>query len=78
MKRTTVSLDEALLRVLKKRAAEQGTTLQAVVSDLLRKSLAAPEPAASYRLKLQGWDAQEQAGVDLLDRDKLFDLIDGR
>ena len=79
MKRTTVSLDEALLRLLKKRAAERGTTLQAVVADLLRRSLAAPAPAtAPYRLKLQGWEAQEQAGVDILDRDKLFDLMDGR
>jgi hypothetical protein len=78
MKRTTVSLDEALHRLLKQRVAEQGTTLQAVVADLLRRSLAAPKPTAPYRLKLQGWEAQEQAGVDLPDRDKLFDLIDGR
>ena len=65
--------------MLKKRAAEQGTTLQAVVADLLRRSLAATAPAATpYRLKLQGWGAQEQAGVDLLDRDKLFNLMNGR
>ena len=78
MKRITVSLDEAILRLLKKRAAEHGTTLQAVVADLLRRSLAAPAPAATpYRLELQGWEAQEQAGVDLLDRDKLFNLMKG-
>ena len=28
--------------------------------------------------QLQGWEAKEQPGVDLLDRDKLFDLMDGR
>ena len=78
MKRITLSLEETLHRLLKKRAAEQGTTLRAVVADLLRKSLAAPKPAASYLLRLQRWDAQQQAGVDLLDRDKLFDRMNGR
>ena len=30
------------------------------------------------RLRLKGWEAQEQPGVDILDRDKLFDLMNGR
>ena len=28
-----------------------------------------------YRLKLEGWDATELPGVDLLDRDKLLDIL---
>jgi plasmid stability protein len=77
MKRTTLALDEDLLRLLKHRAAEQGTTLQAVVNDALRQATAAPR-RGKFKLRLRGWSAQLQAGVDLTDRDKLFDLIDGR
>jgi len=31
-----------------------------------------------FRLKLAGWKAEEQPGVDIADRDRLFDLMDGR
>jgi len=30
------------------------------------------------RLELRGWKTIEQPGVDLFDRDKLFDLMNGR
>lgn len=72
-------IEDKLLRELKKKAAEQGRTLQAVANDLLRHALARPERQRnSFKLNLQGWEAKEQPGVDLLDRDKLFDLMDGR
>jgi hypothetical protein len=77
MRRTTLTIDDQLLRELKKKASEEGRTLQAVTNDLLRRSLA-PSPAKLYRLRLRGWKAAEQPGVDLLDRDALFDLMDGR
>lgn len=77
MKRTTLALDEDLLRTLKRRAADNGTTLQAIVNDTLRGALA-PRPKGRYRLRLRGWSARLQPGVDLADRDKLFDLMDGR
>jgi hypothetical protein len=70
-------IEDALFRQLKKKAAEEGRTLQAIANDLLRLALAQP-PRQPYRLKLQGWNAEKQPGVDLLDRDKLFDLMDGR
>jgi hypothetical protein len=44
---------------------------------LLRQGLTS-RPRPAYRLKLEGWSAQEQPGVDLLDRDKLVDLMNGR
>jgi plasmid stability protein len=77
MKRTTLTLDDQLLRALKKKAAEEGRTLQAVTNDLLRRALGA-KVQAPYVLRLQGWKATELAGVDLSDRDALFDLMDGR
>jgi hypothetical protein len=77
MRRTTLTIDDQLLRELKKKASEEGRTLQAVTNDLLRRSLAHSSPKP-YRLRLRGWKAEEQPGVDLLDRDTLFDLMDGR
>jgi hypothetical protein len=77
MNRTTLTIDDQLLRQLRKKASEEGRTLQAVTNDLLRRSLA-PSPAKPYRLRLRGWKAVEQPGVNLLDRDALFDLMDGR
>ncbi len=77
MKRTTLALDEDLLRQLKQRAAREGTTLQALANALLRQALARA-PSRSYTLHWVGWEAETRPGVDLLDRDKLFDLMDGR
>ena len=70
-------IDDDLFRQLKKKAAEQGQTLQHLTNDLLRRALNSPSRRA-FRLKLQSWKATEQPGVDILDRDKLFDLMNGR
>lgn len=70
-------IDDALLREIKKKAAIEGRTLQDVANDLLRQALRS-RSREPFRLQLQGWEAKEQPGVDLLDRDKLFDLMDGR
>jgi len=77
MKRTTLKLDDVLLRRLKQRAAAEGRTLQDVANQLLRQALAARD-REPYTLHMTGWKAAEQPGVDLLDRDALFDLMDGR
>jgi plasmid stability protein len=76
--RTTLTLDDDLLRQLKAKAAQQGTTLGTVVNDLLRHALAVQSQCRMYKLELEGWEAQPQPGVDILDRDKLFDLMNGR
>ncbi len=49
-----------------------------LVNDLLRHALAVSARPGHFRLELQGWEAEVQPGVDVLDRDKLFDLMDGR
>ena len=77
MKRTTLALDDELLRRLKERAGREGQTMQSLARDLLRQALAR-SGNREFKLHLKGWAAQPQAGVDILDRDKLFDLMEGR
>ena len=76
MRRTTFKIDDDILRYLKKKAAEEGRSLQSVTNEVLRKVLVVPA-FSPYRLKMKGWDAEVQPGVDLLDRGRLFDLMDG-
>jgi len=76
--RTTLTIDDDLLKQLKEGAAQQKKTLGALVNDLLRHALAGQCRRRPYRLDLEGWEAEPQPGVDLLDRDKLFDLMNGR
>lgn len=77
MPRTTVNLDEDLLRRLKERAAREGRTLQSVVNDVIRQGIAVPEDR-EYRLSLRTWKGALQPGVDLFDRDTLFDAMEER
>ena len=76
--RTTINVDDDLLRLLKRRAAEVRGTLQSVVNDLLRQALSRPPARAKYEFHIQGWRAELQPGVDIADRDRLFDLMEGR
>jgi len=75
MKRTTLAIEEGLLRRLKEKAAREGRTLQDTANDLLRQGLARRPQGGNYRLELKGWEAQPLPGVDLLDRKQLFDTM---
>ena len=48
-----------------------------MANDLLRQGLASPI-AREYRLELLTWKGRLQPGVDLFDRDALFDLMEER
>lgn len=76
--RTTVRLNERLLAEAKKRAAETGRTLTAVLEDALRASLArrnGKPQAKPVRLKtFKG--SGTRAGVDLDDSAALLDLME--
>jgi len=75
--RTTIDIEDDLLRRLRQKALDEGRALQSVTNDLLRAALHRA-PRSTFRLKLEGWRAEEQAGVDIADRDQLFDVMDGR
>ncbi|MCA1733351.1 MAG: type II toxin-antitoxin system VapB family antitoxin [Acidobacteria bacterium] len=75
--RTTIRLDERLLRQAKTIAAETGRTLTSVIEEALRENLArhgkaprrAPAPLPRHRGRLQ-------PGVDLDDSAALLDLME--
>jgi hypothetical protein len=72
--KTTLIIPDPLVRALKRRAAERGTTLSAVVAEALRRGLEElPEtelpPLPSYPLG--------RPRVDVADRDALYRAMEG-
>lgn len=75
--KTTLELDDRILERAKRLAAEQGTTLRAIVEDALRARLA-PRPARG-----QGFSfappivrGTQVPAVDVADRQALYDYLD--
>lgn len=77
--RTTLDIDDAILAAARRRAAERGTTLTAFVEHALAAALAhRPATGKAYRLKWQTRRGRMLSGVDIADRDRLYDVMDGR
>lgn len=78
--RTTIRINDHLLAEAKKRAADRGETLTALIEDSLRESLARPKAAhrpKPFRIKpFRGGGLQH--GVDLDDSASLLDIMEGR
>jgi hypothetical protein len=76
--KTTLNLDDDLLREAKKKAADEGTTLTRVVEQGLRAVLNDEEPPAEpYVFNFPTIDGGTPM-FDVADRDALYDLFDGR
>jgi hypothetical protein len=77
--RTTIRLDDQLLRDAKREAVVSGRTLTQVIEDALREVLARRKaPAPRKRLKLRVFDGGGlQPGVDLDDSAALLDIMEG-
>jgi hypothetical protein len=79
--RTTVRLDEGLLREAKAEAARRGETVTALIEKGLRLVLAASRrtaPGARVTLPVSSATGGTRPGVDLDDSDALLDLLDQR
>jgi hypothetical protein len=76
--RTTLTLDSDVLKALRRRAREQDRPLKDVVNEALRRGLALGDgpPMPRYEFRLKTVRGRLQPGVDLTDRDKLFELMD--
>ncbi|HUP00170.1 MAG TPA: ribbon-helix-helix protein, CopG family [Gemmatimonadota bacterium] len=77
--RTTLNLDDEVMRALRRRAAETGRTLTSLVEEALRSMLEGDSrPDPEYRLEWTVVPGGARPGVDLSDRDALLDIMDDR
>ena len=76
--RTTLDINEELLRQAKRRAADEGSSLRSVVEQALRTFLAPRRRGPGYRLEWRTERGTLQPGFGIDDRDALFDLMEGR
>jgi hypothetical protein len=77
--RTTLDIDDTVLRQAKKLAAEEGKTLTRIVEEALRDRLA-PRPRTGKRFKLRLLTKKGRLipGTNLADRDALYERMEGR
>ena len=76
--RTTLDLNDELLRLAKKRAAAEGVPLREVVEAALKLHLSGKPRLSSYKLRWRTERGRMLPGVRLDDRDALLDLMEGR
>ena len=76
--RTTIDLNDELMRRVKRLAADEGVTFRELVERALRGLLERKPGRKPYKLRWRTEKGQVQPGVRLDDRDALFDLMDGR
>lgn len=77
--KTTLDIDDRLLERAKRRAAQEGTTLRAVVEDALRAQLAPrAEAKRRYRFAPPIVRGERAPAVDVADRNALYDFLDER
>ncbi len=74
--KTTLNIDDGVMKRLRKEAARQGKTLSEMVEAALRRSLEKPREAA----KVQPLPSFDGAGtlVDVSDRESLYQAMEGR
>jgi hypothetical protein len=77
--RTTLNLDDDLMRAIKRLAAQSGTTVSALIEAGLRELLnQSARKRSQYRLQWVVVRGGAQPGVDLTDRDSLLDRMEAR
>jgi len=76
--RTTLDLDDRLIIAAKKRAAEAKTSLTRVIEDALRSFLSPPRARRTFKLEPVIKKGKPRAGLDVADRDALYDRMEGR
>lgn len=75
--KTTLNLDDELIRRAKRRALDRGTTLTALVEAALRASLEGPPQAKAFTLHVPTVLGESPPRIDPVDRQALHDLMDG-
>jgi hypothetical protein len=77
--RTTLDLEDRLLRMARRKAAAEGRTLTAVIEEALHALLGRPaRPRRRFRLRLPTRRGTRLPDVEIADRDALYERLDGR
>ena len=77
--KTTLNLDDRLLREAKKRAADEDRTLTGLIEAALRAYLQpANPPGPPFKLKLLIKKGRVVPGINWDDRDSLYERMEGR
>jgi hypothetical protein len=71
--RTTLDLDDRLLKQAKREALERGETLTKFVEGAIRSRLAEPAQLPPFRLELLTKRGEARPGVDWDDRDSIYE-----
>jgi hypothetical protein len=74
--RTTIDIDDPILKDLKRLQRREGKSLGRLVSDLLARSLATERAGAAVAPTLKWVSRPMRARVDLADRDAVLDAMD--
>ena len=73
--KTTLMIDDTVMRRLREESAKRGVTMSALVEAGLRRILDEPDPTPTDVPPLPRWDSGG-ARVDVADRDALYALLD--
>ena len=78
--RTTLNLDDELMREVKRRAAETGENITRIIEKALRENFRREQSLKQkpFRLKWVTVRGRIQPGVDLTDRDALYERMEDR
>jgi hypothetical protein len=77
--RTTVDLEDHLLRLARRKAAEEGRTLTAVIEEALRVLLhRPPRTRRPFHLQWVTRRGTKAPALDIADRDALYERLSGR
>ena len=75
--KTTLNLNEQVLRRSKEYASRRGMTLTAFVEDAMRAKLAQTQPQEQpFKLVLRRGQGSSPPNVDISDREALYDVMD--
>jgi hypothetical protein len=76
--RTTLDIDDRVLKQATRQALERGETLTKFIEAAIRSRLAKPAQLPPFRLTLLTKKGEARPGVDWEDRDSLYEHMEGR
>lgn len=76
--KTTLNLDERLMRDAKRLAAERGVTLTSLIEEALRQAVEEPMVRSRSPLRIPTVAGTAEPDVDIADRDALYERMENR